>query len=284
MVSGLVERAASALSAFGDLARRGSMVRGCAAAAALAVAGSASASGQSWNGYYWARTGLLTIGLGNNLSSTWQPFLNNVAAQWSVDPISDLKVVAGKTTSSTCRPSYGGIQVCNANYGANGWLGYANVWTNGGQILQATVRLNEHYFSMAKYNTAAWRAKVICEEVGHTLGLDHTNTNKKDLNTGSCMDYTNDPSGTKGTNGTLANTAPNAVDFAALAAIYGQVNSSQLSMTMPSHFSGSSSAVGEAMMFEHQSAVPEPATWAMLIIGFGAIGGAVRRRPAAAVA
>jgi hypothetical protein len=30
------------------------------------------------------------------------------------------------------------------------------------------------------------------------------------------------------------------------------------------------------------SAVPEPATWAMMIIGFGVAGGALRRRPAAA--
>jgi hypothetical protein len=284
MVRGIVERATGAVVAFTRLACTKNVVRGCAAAVALTVAGSASANTQWWNGYYWARTGLLTIGLGNNLSTTWQPFLRNVATQWSADPVIDLVVVAGKTAPLACKPSYGGIQVCNANYGATGWLGYANVWANNGQILQATVRLNEHYFGMAKYNTAAWRAKVICEEIGHTLGLDHTNTVKTDLNTGSCMDYTNDPSGTKGTNGTLANTAPNAVDFAALANIYSKVNTSQLSTTKPTYFSGSSSAVGDDVMFEHRSMVPEPATWAMMIIGFGAIGAMVRRRPVAAAA
>ncbi len=36
--------------------------------------------------------------------------------------------------------------------------------------------------------------------------------------------------------------------------------------------------------FAPTSAVPEPATWAMMIAGFGVVGGAVRRRRPAALA
>jgi hypothetical protein len=193
----------------------------------------------------------------------------------------DMKVVTGKATTSACRASYGTVQVCNADYGANNWLGYASVWLSGGHVVQATVQMNEYYYSMPKYNTAAWRSSVMCQEVGHTLGLAHTNTNRGDLNTGSCMDYTNDPSGTKGTNGTLANTKPNSVDFAALKSIYNHLDSSQLSSTRPDFFIGSSFSVDGGHLHEHRSLVPEPATWAMLIIGFGAVGSAMRRRRAA---
>jgi hypothetical protein len=62
---------------------------------------------------------------------------------------------------------------------------------------------------------------VFCQEVGHDYGLGHVNENFDDPNTGSCMDYTNDPSGKAGTNGTLSNEYPNGHDIDQLAKIYG---------------------------------------------------------------
>jgi hypothetical protein len=169
------------------------------------------------------------------------------------------------------------VQVCNGNYGASGWLGYAYVWLSGGFIVQATVKLNDYYFNSAKYNTDAWQQMTICQEIGHTLGLAHTNTSKGDLNTGSCMDYTNDPTGTKGTNGTLANVAPNSVDFAALDGIYANLDSSQLSYTKPSLLVGEGFSI-DGRDHDILNAVPEPANWAMMITGFLGIGAVARRR------
>jgi hypothetical protein len=34
----------------------------------------------------------------------------------------------------------------------------------------------------------------MCQEVGHTFGLDHQDENFNNTNLGTCMDYTNDPS------------------------------------------------------------------------------------------
>ncbi len=261
------------------------VARGCVAVMALMAAGAAAAyPAQSWNGYHWARTGPLTLGLGSNLSTVWQPFLSKAAYQWSLDPVIDMKIVGGKTDPVACKPSYGGIQVCNADYGANNWLGYASVWLSNGHVIQGTVQLNEYYFSQAKYATSSWRAQVMCQEIGHTLGLAHTNEVRTDLNTGSCMDYTNDPSGLRGTNGTLKNTKPNKVDYAALAGIYNHLDASQPSMTKPDYFIGASFSVEGEHLHERRSLVPEPATWAMMIIGFGAVGGAVRRRRGAVIA
>jgi hypothetical protein len=92
------------------------------------------------------------------------------------------------------------------------------------------------------------------------------------------MDYTNDPTGTKGTNGTLANTKPNNVDFNASAGIYGHLEGSQLTYTKPSYFYGFGFDLEGFDSDVGFSLVPEPSSWMMLIIGFGMLGTAMRRR------
>lgn len=242
------------------------------------AASPAAAVTQSWNGYRWARTGPLAINLGNNLTSAWSPLFAPTAAAWSKARNIDFVPATGRATSSACGAVYGSVQVCNGNYGANGWLGYANVWLSGGFIVQATVRLNDYYFGTAKYNTSAWRNMTICQEIGHTLGLSHTNTSRTNANTGSCMDYTNDPSGTAGgANGTLANLAPNSVDFAALDGIYATPDATQLTYTRPTIRVGEGFAI-DGREVDSFAFVPEPGSWALFIAGFGTIGGAMRRR------
>lgn len=251
--------------------------------AALASPASSAVS-QSWNGYHWARTGPLVIGLGDNVGTAWDGYVRTAATRWSAAKNIDFTVVKGASAPSTCAAVYGGVQVCNGNYGATGWLGYASVWTGGGFIVMATVKLNEYYFSQAAYNTTAWRTMVACQEIGHTLGLAHTNIVKTDKNTGSCMDYSNDPSGTRGTNGTLANTAPNSVDFAALNGIYATLNTTQLPYTKPTYFAGDGYTIDGTDTDVGFSLVPEPASWAMLVTGFGLVGGGMRRRERAVAA
>lgn len=247
------------------------------------VATPAAAVTQSWNGYKWARTGSLVIGLGDNLTSAWSPRLAPTAAQWSAADNIDFVVTAGRSTSA-CGAVFGGVQVCNANYGANGWLGYTNVWLSGGFIVQAVVKLNDHYFGMKKYNTEAWRQMTICHELGHTLGLGHTNTSRTNANTGSCLDYTNDPSGLAGgANGTLANIAPNATDFAALDAIYATPNATQLASTKLEFWAGDGLSIDDREL-EFFASVPEPASWGLLLAGFGGIGAMLRRRRGALAA
>lgn len=250
----------------------GTLIVGTSAAAALPA--------QSWNGYRWARTGPLAIRLGDNVSSAWKPFLTAAGAQWSAVNNIDFVPVAGITAPTTCSGKYGTVQACSGNYGATGWLGYASVWLAGGFITQATIKLNDYYFSQARYNTTAWRAMTTCQELGHTLGLAHTNESRTDLNTGSCMDYTNDPSGSLGMNGTLANMTPNAVDFAALDAIYATLNSTQLTQTRPSSIASHSFAIEGFDDVDSVTSVPEPASWTLMIAGFGLIGSAMRRRSA----
>lgn len=243
------------------------------------LAAPAAAVTQSWNGYKWARTGQLSVRVGDNVSSVWDPYLDTATAQWSRARNIDLIPATGQRLMSalSCKPSFGRIQACSANYGATGWLGYTNVWLSRGFIVQATVRLNDYYFSRPQYNTAAWRSMTACHELGHSVGLDHNNGIRGDANKGSCMDYTNDPSGRRGTNGTRANTAPGATDFAALNAIYARTNGTQLSSTKPMYRAGDGYFL-EGFEVEFMTSVPEPQSWTMLIAGFGLVGAAMRRR------
>ncbi|WP_419815159.1 PEPxxWA-CTERM sorting domain-containing protein [Glacieibacterium sp.] len=255
-----------------------SVLKGTALFSALLAVTPAQALTQSWNGYHWARTGPLVIGLGDNVGSVWDPYLRTAATKWSTAKNIDFTVMTGSSLPSACNPIYGGVQVCNGNYGKTGWLGYATVWTAGGFIVQATVKMNDYYFSQPNYNTSAWRTLTMCQEIGHTLGLAHTNTITTNKNTGSCMDYTNDPSGKAGTNGTLANLAPNKVDLAALKGIYATVNKTQLPYTRPTYWAGEGYSIDGVEVDTGGSMVPEPAAWMMLITGFGLIGSTMRRR------
>jgi len=246
------------------------------AALVAAVPASASLLPQSWNGYHWAHTGNLAIMLGNNVSATWTPYVTAAAAAWSTDKYIDYIPTAGSTTGSTCAAMYGTVQICSGNYGATNWLGWTTVWTSGTSIYQATIKLNDYYFNNTKYNNAAFRQQVACQEMGNALGLQDADRIYTNLNIGSCMDYSNDPSGTKGTNGTLSNVGISATDFSHLDDIYAVLDTTQLIYTKPGAFTNPQSVAG---------GVPEPSSWAMIVGGFGALGMAMRRRkPVTAVA
>ena len=185
-----------------------------------------TSANHSWGNYHWARSqNPISLTLGDNVSSAWDTYLAEASSDWTQSSVLNTSVVPGGTNPKNCRAVSGTIQVCNSKYGNNGWLGIASIWANGDHITQATVKLNDTYFNTARYNTPAWRHMVTCQEVGHTFGLDHQDENFSNINLGTCMDYTNDPTGTAGTNGTLNNEHPNAHDYDELATIYSHLDS-----------------------------------------------------------
>jgi hypothetical protein len=66
---------------------------------------------------------------------------------------------------------------------------------------------------------AVWKQLVICQEPGHTLGLDHQDENFYNTNLGTCMDYTANPLGPPD------NEHPNQHDYDQLAKIYSHLDS-----------------------------------------------------------
>lgn len=188
-----------------------------------AFAGAVSAN-HAWNNYHWARTqNPFTLKTGDNVSSAWNAYLDDAIADWNQSSVVQLSKVAGGTKPRQCRPTRGQIEVCNASYGNNGWLGIAQIWISGSHITQGITKLNDTYFNTSTYNTPPWRRLVTCQELAHDFGLDHQDENFNNQNLGSCMDYTSDPDG--GSSFGPSNEQPNAHDFAQLEAIYQHVDS-----------------------------------------------------------
>jgi hypothetical protein len=136
-----------------------------------------------------------------------------IESPWSFGSISQRR----RCTSAT-----GKIEVCNESYGQTGWLGIAGISLSGGHIVKGYTKLNDTYYATAQYNTPAWRRLVYCQEVGHNYGLAHQNEIFTNVNTGSCMDYTNAPAAgiLGGVNYGLSNEYPNAHDYEQLLTIY----------------------------------------------------------------
>ena len=209
--------------------RRTSLAATAAVLVFGALAGPAAAN-HSWNGYHWARTSNpFTIKLGDNVSSAWDTYLSGAASDWSQDTAGNplnATVVAGMTRPKPCKASTGRVEVCSASYGNNGWLGLAQIWlTSGNHIAKGIAKFNDYYYALPKYNNATWRAMVVCQEVGHTFGLDHQDESGADLHT--CMDYANNPD--------TDNTHPNTHDYEELALIYQHLDTTTTIGSVEAH-------------------------------------------------
>ena len=209
-------------------------------ALSLAIAGlsvfASTAAATPWinpstgNPYHWARTANpFTVKLGSDVTGAWTTYLNGVSGGWSkygtltdyigtfttTNPLRTT-VVTGLTTGRKCRATKGRVEVCDATYGNNGWLGLASIWVSGDHITQGTVKLNDFYYSSGSfYDTPIWRGAVTCQEVGHTFGLDHQDTSGANFHT--CMDYANTPD--------AWNTHPDRYDYSTLVDDYAHLDS-----------------------------------------------------------
>lgn len=181
-----------------------------------------------WGLYHWARTASpLVLNIGDNVSTAWDTYLDEASFDWShgSPDVLDAVVVDGSVANpKNCRPTSGRVEVCNASYGNNGWLGIAQIWASGQHITQGVVKMNDTYFTKwSPYNGSegpGWRQLVVCQEIGHTFGLDHQDETFNNGNLGTCMDYTNSPYGPPD------NLHPNQHDFDELSIIYSHFDSS----------------------------------------------------------
>lgn len=191
--------------------------------AVVVLAGSAAPAyaSHAWGNYHWARTANpFTVKLGDAVNSTWDPYLVQASTDWNASSVLDTTIVPSTVAPRKCTATTGRIEVCNASYGNNGWLGLASIWADSSNhITKATTKLNDSYFNTATYNTPAWRRLVSCQEIAHDFGLAHQDEGFGAPNLGSCMDYTNDPDG-GGVYGP-SNEHPNQHDFDQLVTIYG---------------------------------------------------------------
>ncbi len=169
----------------------------------------------AWETYHWGRTGNpFTVKVVDSVTGVWDGLLGPVAGDWSASNVVDVSIESGATGTLTrllCSPPSGKVRACNLNYGPTLWFGLATITLSGGHITSGSVQVNDFYFTGSFGNNTA-RRHVLCQEVGHTLGLDHTRET-------SCMDDTNS------TLNDPAYVGPNAHDFEQLSAIYAHADS-----------------------------------------------------------
>lgn len=237
------------------LPRRRSLMVILALSAFVASAVVVSAS-HSWGGYHWARrSNPFTLKVGKNLSSGWNTAFNTAVADWNNAPVMNLSVITG-TAGSNCAMVAGTVQVCNRAYGNNGWLGLASINLASGtkHITQGTAKMNDTYFNTATYNNPNEKLHVMCQEVGHTFGLDHTSTNGSSQNT--CMDYF---SNTGANAGSTLSTHPNQHDYDELGIIYSHLDSTTT-------LAASTRAAAAADFVQSNSEVTDdPISWGQLV-------------------
>ena len=190
--------------------RVGASVVACSIAAA-AIAG----TGHQWGNYLWDYTynpnvqKQLKLDVYYKFSpssgATWIAYYNQALGKWENNSRSPLDLTdrgqASGTTSLACDHTNGVVIVCADQYGTSeGWVGIAEIDAIGNDILWATAKFNDSYYSPTSpyagtYNNDAQRQFVACHEIGHTWGLGHLDTSFYNRNKGSCMDYTADPDG-----------------------------------------------------------------------------------------
>lgn len=208
----------------------------------------------SWGGYHWARTSNpFTLKVVDSNTADWQSYFNTSNADWSTSTLLDLVSEQGSETSNyrkRCVMITGKIHSCNAAYGNNGWLGLASINITGGtHITQGSSKMNDTYFATSTYDNPNERLHVMCQEVGHTFGLDHQSEDGSSQNT--CMDYF---SNTGANAGSTLSTHPNAHDYAQLVTIYTHLDSTTTIASMVA-----------ASIPVTEEVTNEPTTWGYLV-------------------
>ena len=180
------------------------------------------ASHGNWGGiYHWPRTtsAIQDIPIDEYHSSAWLTRYATAVADWRKPALTRIRIKHSlngtpKSGVSGCPKRTGRISSCDGFYGNTGWLGYGGFAAIGSHVVYGISWVNNTYYANSFYNNVPWRQLVICQEIGHALTLGHVNVINNNVNTGSCMDYTNDPDG-GGAYGP-SNMHPNSHDYTTL--------------------------------------------------------------------
>jgi hypothetical protein len=173
---------------------------------------------------HWEGSGQqINLELVDYTSQAWQPLVRKAARDWTISDVLNVN----RNRSGSCGINSQCIEVFAGDYGPTGWLGLG-----GGYIEYDPVSdqlhwflggawMNDYYFDgIPFYNTNEWRQLVMCQEIGHALGLTHNDTDFYNTPTGTCMDYSVDPA---------PNQSPDAHDYQVL----NDIHSHQDTFTPP---------------------------------------------------
>ena len=193
----------------------------------LVLPAASAQANHSWGDWHWSRSANpFTLQVLNSTTDArtpiggqnWPPMLTKSATDWSQSAVLDLAVQPQTAADLAARPActfaLNAIRVCNVTNPDATWLGLATVVGDvfGGHLTAATAQVNDTWFGLPGLYDSTAAQHVLCQEIGHTFGLDHQSDDGSDLNT--CMDYAE----------ALDNPSPNAHDFQQLDSIYAHLD------------------------------------------------------------
>lgn len=159
----------------------------------------------------WPSTGYgLRITMINALNDRWQSTFSIAVANWNNgDPDAVRISKEAGTYDKDCKAPEGKIIVCNGDYGETKWRGITESLSDYNGLISAEAKMNEFY--LLNMGLGAWQY-TMCHELGHSLGLAHTDEDFENEDLGDCMDYTDNLD---------ANKQPTALNFNTLLELYG---------------------------------------------------------------
>jgi len=202
------------------------MLRRLALAAGTALLALTPANANHSTGIHWAGDGQnLALKVNTAITSEWNASVATAISDWNQSDELTLNSQTVAVDRRTCDPIMGQILVCNFPYGRRyGWIALSTIvyFISDNHIAFATTKLNDTYFFGPEKNTPAWRTYTACHELGHNFGLDHQDSNRDNVNIGSCMDYTRAAAGgvLDGFDYGPSDEHPNAHDYEELSVIY----------------------------------------------------------------
>ncbi len=173
----------------------------------------------SWADYHWARTTTsFDLTVINSTTSEWSGYVPQSISDWSNSGKLNMIEVSGSTAKRVrrqCKGGSGTVRICNDTYGDTGWLGIAGISLDtNGHITTGYTKMNDTYYANPFYDNQEWRQSVVCQELGHNIGLGHQDEDFNNQSLFSCMDYQNPPY-----------MYPNTHDYEQLDTIYGHTDS-----------------------------------------------------------
>ncbi|KAL7548734.1 hypothetical protein ACHAWF_012001, partial [Thalassiosira exigua] len=107
--------------------------------------------------------GGLHLTLQNALDDTWQKEFEYAVSDWQESDSLELSTEQ-VAVDHTCQRVDGVMVVCNANFGATGWVGINENSILRGKIVSSVAKMNEYYLRNADFDH---RRFTMCHELGH---------------------------------------------------------------------------------------------------------------------